>query len=233
MKTAFHMLPIAAAMLLGSSPAQARLFDRGGGMVYDDGLNITWMQNWNTSGLMNWTSAVDWASNLVVSGLDDWRLPTTNTTPSSNCSFSFDPGGGFPLQFAGVGCTGSEMGHLLYIDLGASLGSSFLAGSNTTNLALFTNMQSANYWTGTAFAPPTPFDRYAWAFGEGGSQGIGLQSSALYAVAVRPGDVSAVPEPEFYVMLLAGLGALAVKFRRRTSCRLYQKSSSRVHQKAH
>jgi hypothetical protein len=45
------------------------------------------------------------------------RLPTTDTGPTSNCSLNLDPGGGFPPQYFGYGCTGSEMGHLWYTEL--------------------------------------------------------------------------------------------------------------------
>lgn len=37
------------AMLLGN--AQAGLFDRGGGLIYDDDLNITWLSNANLADL--------------------------------------------------------------------------------------------------------------------------------------------------------------------------------------
>ena len=38
---------LCAAMLLNAAIAQAALIDRGGGMIYDDVQNITWLQNWN------------------------------------------------------------------------------------------------------------------------------------------------------------------------------------------
>lgn len=37
----------ALAALVLSGAARAELFDRGGGMVYDDDLDITWMADWN------------------------------------------------------------------------------------------------------------------------------------------------------------------------------------------
>jgi hypothetical protein len=48
-----------------------------------------------------------------------------------------------------------------------------------------------------------------------GGQDLGGKSNALYAVAVRPGDVAAIPEPQAYALLLAGLGAVVVAVRRR------------------
>lgn len=89
---------IAASLVSGI--AHAALHDRGGGLIYDDNLNITWLQNANygagsiydnaepyfgntaTDGLMSWQNAVDWTANLSyydnVRGVTytDWRLPT-------------------------------------------------------------------------------------------------------------------------------------------------------------
>jgi len=206
-------LALAAALSVATLSAQAALEARPGGMVYDTVQNISWLQNWNTNGLMDWTTANDWANNLVHGGFDDWRLPTTNTTASSNCDSNFNPGGGFPQQYFGYNCTGSEMGHMFYNEFGATAGDSILVGANAANLALFTNVQSDTYWSGTESAP---FPVVVWTFNTiEGFQGGGLKDYALYAVAVRPGDVAAIPEPQTYAMLLAGLGALAVAVRRR------------------
>jgi len=207
-------LTAAAAVLTLSGAAQAALVDRGGGMVYDTVQNITWLQNWNTNGLMNWTTANDWANNLVHGGFDDWRLPTTNTTVSSNCDSNFNPGGGFPQQYFGFNCTGSEMGHMFYNEFGAIAGSSILSGSNAANLDLFTNVQSNFYWSGTEYAPDAVF---AWRFLTfDGRQGSSGKTNALYAVAVRPGDVAAaVPEPQTLALALLALGATMVVRRRR------------------
>ena len=141
-------LALAAALSVATLSAQAGLVARPGGMVYDTVQNITWLQNWNTNGRMDWTTANNWANNLVYGGFDDWRLPTANTTASSNCSANFNPGGGFPQQYFGFNCTGSEMGHMFYNEFGATAGQSILAGSNAANLALFTNVQSSVYWSG-------------------------------------------------------------------------------------
>ena len=201
-------LALAAALSVATLSAQAALVARPGGMVYDTVQNITWLQNWNTNGTMNWTTANNWANNLVYGGFDDWRLPTTNTTASSNCSLNFNPGGGFPQQYFGFNCTGSEMGHMFYNEFGATAGLSILAGSNAANLALFTNVQSGTYWSGTEYAP-NPGD--AWLFrASGGAQSSADKVVALYAVAVR-----SVPEPQTLALALLALGATVVARRRR------------------
>jgi hypothetical protein len=47
-----------------------------------------------------------------------------------------------------------------------------------------------------------------------------MATNYMYAWAVRPGDVAAVPEPETYSMLLAGLGMMGWAVRRK-SCVSY------------
>lgn len=83
--------------LMAATATQAALFDRGGGLIYDQDLDITWLANANVNGLMTWNGAMTWASNLSYYDsvrnvtYTDWRLPTSDT-----CS--------------GYNCTGSEMG---------------------------------------------------------------------------------------------------------------------------
>jgi hypothetical protein len=48
-----------------------------------------------------------------------------------------------------------------------------------------------------------------------GSQGDHAKSDTYFAVAVRPGNVPAVPEPQTYAMLLLGMSAVLVAVRRR------------------
>lgn len=116
MKT-LRTLVAAAAVLTLSGAAQAALVARSGGMVYDSMLDITWLADWNTNGLMNWTTANDWANNLVFGGFDDWRLPTSlNVDGSGPCS--------------GYNCTGSEMGHMFYDEFDATAGSPITTGTN-------------------------------------------------------------------------------------------------------
>ena len=187
-------LALAAALAASSLSASAELFARPGGMVYDSTQDITWLQNWNTNGQMDWTTANSWADNLVFGGYDDWRLPT-----------ALSPDGSGPCV---NNCTVPELRHMFYTEFGATAGASVLLGSNTANLALFNNLQPFLYWSGTAYAPDP---RIAWFYSLGvGSQGIQYKPEQLYAVAIRTGDVAAVPEPQGVVLLLAGLIGLAV-----------------------
>jgi hypothetical protein len=177
---------------------------------YDTDLNITWLRDWNVNGLHDWSTQVAWASGLTVGGFSGWRLPTTNTDSSSNCDRSFSAGGGFPLQYYGFNCTGSEMGHLYYAELGNP------ARGPLAITDPFINMQLTGYWSGTEYAPNAVS---AWLFRiDFGYQDFIPRGALLYAVAVRPGDVgAAVPEPGSLALLLGAMGALAAA-RCRRSC---------------
>jgi hypothetical protein len=227
-KTLIHPLLAATLAVATSFSAHAALEARPGGMVYDTENNLTWLADLNQAqtsgysadGLMNWNQAKAWADNLVFGGFSDWRLPTLNPADTS-CSDSFSPGGGFGLQHYGYGCTGGELSRLFVSQLGGQPGQSLLDPTGKTpqqvaNMALFTNAQSYAYWSGTEYAPDPGNAGYFHTYV--GYQGNGNDKDVpLYAVAVRPGDVTAavVPEPELYAMVLAGLGGLAVARRRR------------------
>jgi hypothetical protein len=71
-----------AACVLSLSSAQASLIERGNDLVYDDDLNVTWLQNANyADAAMSWDAADQWTSNLAYfDAVDDfytgWRLPS-------------------------------------------------------------------------------------------------------------------------------------------------------------
>lgn len=100
-----------AALVLSaglSGAAQAALHDRGGGLIYDDVLNVTWLQDANaargssydsadglTDGRTTWKNSVDWAANLSYYDsirnvtYTDWRLPTTTDTGALGCNDTY------------------------------------------------------------------------------------------------------------------------------------------------
>jgi hypothetical protein len=215
---------LALGVLLGlSGTAQAALLDRGGGMIYDDVLNITWLQDANyaktsgydADGLMTWNEAKTWAENLSYGGYSDWRLPTTTDTGAPGCKYALsgtdcgwnvDPGS-------------SELAHLFFTELGNlsqydSNGVSRGTGGvdwGLVNTGPFMNFQPSYYWSGTEYAL-FPSD-HAWIFVIGyGAQDYAPKEIGFYALAVRPGDV-AVPEPAS--LALFGLGFAGLGWARR------------------
>lgn len=188
---------------VSTNAAQAALVDRGGGMIYDTDRNITWLKDANyartsgydADGLMTWSQAMTWAGNLSYGGYSDWRLPTT-LQPDATCSTQ---SGGVSN---GYNCTGSEIGHLFYTELGGVAGQSITTTHNT-NYNLLQNVWPYFYWSGTEYAPNTGA---AWGFDTGyGWQGPYNKISEGYVWAVRPGDVAAVPAPTAVWLFGSGL----------------------------
>lgn len=67
-------------VIFGATFCSATLWDRGGGLIYDDVLDSTWLQNANyaatsgyvsNDGYMNWNEAMVWADQLEYRGYDD------------------------------------------------------------------------------------------------------------------------------------------------------------------
>jgi hypothetical protein len=179
---------------------------------YDSALNVTWMADWNSSGLIVFEDALAWAANLTVAGLGGWRLPGMTDTGAPGCVSPLDHGTdcGFNSD-----TSTSELAHLFYVTLGNlglvapgdDLDDPPQAGWGLGNTAGFADIQPYRYWTGTANAqwPGT-----AWLF----DMRLGQQvpNSGLYdgfpavrAVAVRDGDVMGQPVP----VSLPSSGALA------------------------
>ena len=119
------IIALATAGLLTAGAAQAALVDRGGGMLYDDVLNITWLQDANyaktsgydADGLMNWSGAKAWADSLVYGGYSDWRL-------ASNSAVAGEGPWDYNVSFDGTTDLGwniysqkSEMSYMYYVNL--------------------------------------------------------------------------------------------------------------------
>jgi hypothetical protein len=213
---------------------------------YDTALNVTWLADANyasttghaVNGYMHWDDAMAWAAALSftdgVHVYDNWRLPSVN--PINGISFNFnnsyigetDRGHNVSAQgTANAGSTGSEMAHLFYNTLGnpgecePGASSTYVCVSppppwGLTNMGPFINFVEAAYWSGTEYFVANR----AWQFDfNTGFQGDWRKSLWGLALAVTPGDVSAVPEAHTWAYLLAGLAGLAAG-RRATAIRL-------------
>lgn len=134
MRSGKTWMALALLGALSSGAAQAALHDRGGGLVYDDVLDVTWLADANyaktsgydADGKMDWQQAKDWAANLSyydsVRGVtyDDWRLPTVTDTEPFGCDV-IDCG--YHVQSLsttedGTVIVRSEMAHMYYVNLG-------------------------------------------------------------------------------------------------------------------
>lgn len=231
--------------LLTATGAHAALESRLGGLaVYDTDLNITWQANAdleatnkfglatnvdlgptpgvvsyigsfiygnNLNGLMNWGGALKWIAamnNDAYLGYNDWRLPTT-LQPDASCTAQ---SGGVS---AGFNCTGSEMGHLFYNELGG-VATYSINTTHNTNYSLFQNTWMNNsYWSSTEYAPNTDL---AWQFTlVGGGQQDEYKHNWGLVLAVRSGDVAAIPIPTAAWLLGSGLLGLIGVARRKAA----------------
>ncbi|MEQ1638593.1 MAG: DUF1566 domain-containing protein [Methylococcales bacterium] len=180
---------LALVLLALSGAAEANLIDRGNGMIYDQDLNLTWIQNTDISYFMTWDQANAWATDLSYGGYSDWRLPTT---PDANSSYGYNQ-------------TSSEMGHLFYHELGGLAGHT-LSSTHNANYGLFRFRDSTlnyAYWSGTESAADPNF---AWYFSTvTGIQYDNTKDKEYLAWAVRTGDVAVVPVPAAVWLLGSGL----------------------------
>ena len=91
----------------------------------------------------------------------------------------------------------------------------FTHTDNMIDLALPVNLAEGANSVSFSYESPTSFE----GSNRAGFQGLGDEGWGLNSVEITGNTVAAVPEPETYAMLLAGLGVIGFMSRRRTAAR--------------
>ena len=178
-------------LLLLSFNATAALYDRGNGLIYDDVLDITWLQDANyaqtsgydNDGKMSWADASAWSSNLSFGNAENWRLPIINT-PDPTCSIQNGD-----ISY-GTGCEAGEFSSL------------YNTGTAPT---IFSNIQTGYYWSETA--AEGAFFTYRFIIGHQGYAG----TAENFVWAVHDGDIgNPIPVPAGIYLFLSGIVSLGL-----------------------
>jgi hypothetical protein len=174
--------------------ATAGLINRGNGLIYDDELNVTWLQNADlfSTGVsaQSWAQAVALVASLNYQGFGDWRLPTT---PGSNTGFLNE----------------GELGHLYYTGLGN------VQGGSGFNAGPFINIQRGRYWTATSSGVDSAFTFFVAEDAViSGLQDTDQKNHGNNIWALRDGDVVPIAVPESSPILLFSVGVAGLAWSR-------------------
>ena len=184
---------VTLGFIVSTTCTQASLIDRGNGLLYDNVLDVTWLQDANyahtsgyegadSNGRMNWWAATSWAAGLDYGGYNDWRLASNSPVNGSSFKYIKAKDGSTDVGY-NITSPHSELSYMYHVNLGlkdyydttgayqADFG---IFGNGTSNgvdnasigqknIGLVNNMQSLFYWSGSEYAPISPGT--AWSFG--------------------------------------------------------------------
>ena len=192
-----------------STATPAALVDNGGGLIYDDVLDITWAQP-DAFVNVSWDDADTWAAGLTLGGVSDWRLPYISVAAGAG------PFPGTPVDCSTateVACRDNELGYMFYYNLSGSFGS--ILASGDPDLALFPTLLNGDnidrYWSNEI----DPIYAWSFSFVSDGNQSMELQGQNYDSWAVHTGNIGAVPVPAAVWLFGSGLIGLLGLARRK------------------
>jgi hypothetical protein len=206
--------------------ANAALIDRGNGMIYDDVLNITWLQEPGLTGMSSssYYTAKDRADTLEFGGYDDWRIPGNNAAAQRN--------GNCLYANRGINCSynplssKSELAYMFHVNLGNVVNAneygspgipgwvfndSFIDG-RTGDLVSFIGAYRA-YWQDTNLAMDGTYgvSMFNMSYGINYETVFGAANWSYSTWAVRDGDVNQVPIPSTITIFALGIIGLVLR----------------------
>lgn len=188
---------------------------------YDTAQNITWLADafqartsryqarpWYAPGdSLLWPHAMEWAANLTLYGITDWRLPASFDTDAPGCVY----------RVAGVECgpnpspASSELAYMFYVTLGNISYAVQPSGGGLTNTGPFSNLLPGHSWSETEFDSNKAWN-FNLLFGSQDLDAKTVQGSTAWAVLDgdrgTPMNATTVPEPS--AAALAALGLIAL-----------------------